>query len=235
MIQASSDLELLDILTRTDITVPKRTEGRTKLHTEKYAVFYLLSTLLKENQLAFPLHLRKSERPDFVLSMAGTRIGIEHTEAVAQDVAQTDALIEQGNGRRATLIQRNLPDEKKKRYRDIIEQLETSQIDEGWIGDSVENDWAIAMFYFAQKKEVVANKDGFKLYPANWLLIYDNWRLPKVDLSTATRILSDCLAESDVFKTFSTIYIISEKHLCELRDGHAYLYRLNELWNNVEL
>jgi hypothetical protein len=56
MLQANSVNELMQELLRMDINVPSRAEGRTKEHTERYAIAYLLSTLSR-TELAYPLCL----------------------------------------------------------------------------------------------------------------------------------------------------------------------------------
>ena len=229
MIEANSEYELNDILCSIDISVPRRNERRTKDHTEKYAICYLLSTLLNQGKLSFPLSLCKSERPDFFLKFGNREIGIEHTEAVAQNVAQSDALREQGHGQDVLYMRRSFPDEKKLKSRDLIKEMEENETSGGWIGNSVERDWTAAMSHFASKKRRLAKKEGFKIYKENWLLIYDNWRLPNVILEEAMPMfLEKCISEK-YFDTFSCIYVILSDKLCLFSSSQTEAYKLNQL------
>ena len=48
MLTANNESELLNVLAGIDIFVPRRTEGRTKDHTERYAISHMLSALAEE-------------------------------------------------------------------------------------------------------------------------------------------------------------------------------------------
>src|SRR3989344_3455149 len=98
MLKANDDFDLVSALQKIDIRVPGRTEGRTKEHTERYAVAHLLNTLLKSHRIQYPFSLAHRDRPDFLLSMGDHQIGIEHTEAVPQNEAHKMALREKGYG-----------------------------------------------------------------------------------------------------------------------------------------
>ena len=77
MLLAKDEIELESMLRSIDISVPRRSEGRTKEHTESYAIAHLLSALLGKNHLLFPLELVRRERPDFFLKVSGLEVGIE--------------------------------------------------------------------------------------------------------------------------------------------------------------
>ena len=65
-IKASDKIDLEAILSKIDIRVPARTEGREVIHCEKWAICRFLATLSTCDRLIFPIELTKSERPDFV-------------------------------------------------------------------------------------------------------------------------------------------------------------------------
>ena len=46
------DSELLKVLAEIDISVPRRSEGRTKDHTERYAIAHLLSALVGKDRIS---------------------------------------------------------------------------------------------------------------------------------------------------------------------------------------
>ena len=68
MFQANNKSELLKALVEIDISVPRRSAGRTKDHTEKYAIAHLLSALAGKDRISYPLILTQRERPDFLLT-----------------------------------------------------------------------------------------------------------------------------------------------------------------------
>jgi hypothetical protein len=57
LFEASSYSNLRRILAGFDITVPQRTKGRTKNHTERYAMAHLLSALMRARLIGYPLRL----------------------------------------------------------------------------------------------------------------------------------------------------------------------------------
>jgi hypothetical protein len=72
---------LLASLRAVDISVPPPGKERTKAHMERWTAYRLLSSLAAAGRLSFPLSIRKHERPDFMISMAGEQIGLEVTQS----------------------------------------------------------------------------------------------------------------------------------------------------------
>ncbi|KIL05685.1 hypothetical protein QX25_06690 [Stutzerimonas stutzeri] len=103
ILQAGTLAELRTKLAELDIDVPARSEGRRNHHAERYCIAHLLATLPAE-RLSFPLTLVHSDKPDFVLTMSGTEVGIEHTEAVPENVARANFLREKGLGPRGSTL-----------------------------------------------------------------------------------------------------------------------------------
>jgi len=171
MLQAYSDSELFSVLSNIDVSVPRRSGGRTKEHTERYAISYLLSTLAGKGRLSYPLCLIWRERPDFLLTLGAMQIGIEHTEAVPQNEAHKTVLREKGNGADVFFISHHQPGETKKSVKDLVEEIEANQPGDGWVGDSVETEWADAMFHFIERKVAKLRKDEFERFEQDWLLI----------------------------------------------------------------
>jgi len=230
MIEVESKKSLLQILSDIDISVPPRSEGRLSDHIEKYAITYTLATLAREEKLNYPLKLTKTERPDFLLLSGGREIGIEHREAVSANVAQSDFLREKGYGHEVQFLRRSEPKEERKRAKRLKTELKEKNPCDVWMGNSAEEEWAEAMFCFVNEKITIAHKSGYNLFALNWLLIYDNWRLPALNLEEALQIFRKICGEKNPFSTFSEIFILTEKQLCQFTQNSLATFFNNELW-----
>jgi hypothetical protein len=231
MLQAYSYSELLRVLAEIDISVPRRSEGRTKEHTERYAIAHLLSALVGKDRISYPLCLIQRERPDFLLTLDTEQIGIEHTEAVPQNEAHRTVLREKGNGPDVFFISHHQPGEPKKSAKELIEEIEANHAGDGWAGDSVEREWADAMFHFIKQKVATLRKDEFERFEQDWLLIYDNWSLPALDRRKATPFLHKLVNEREVLHEVARIYIITGQYLCQVASAGIQLFDINDLWN----
>lgn len=230
MFEANNQSELIAILAKKDISVPKRTEGRTKEHTETYAIAYLLSTLACTDLLNYPICLTHRDRPDFLLSCGERKIGIEHAEVVAQNEAHKTVLREKGNGSDVYFIAHAQPGESKKKAKELIEEIKANNGSEGWDGDSVEREWAAAMFHFVKQKEHGIRKEGFDRFGEDWLLMYDNWSLPALRIEAAVRSFFDLYKNKQSAKEFVRIFVISSDYLCEISLDKGQFYKVNNLW-----
>lgn len=230
MIDAKNRNKLLAALIDTDITVPPRSQGRMGEHTERYAIAHLLSTLAKEDMLEYPLSLRKRERPDFVLSMPKETAGIEQTEAVAHNVAHSDFLREKGHGDDVHFVRRSEPGERKLSAKELLAEIYKNEAGGLWFGDSIERDWNRVMSFFSQRKCESAAKQGYELFPTNALLIYDNWRLPALQVKEASAMFLEACQVEGYFKTFQVIYVHTGRQLCRLVDSGVNIYGINDLW-----
>lgn len=76
-----------------------------------------------------------------------------------------------------------------------------------------------------------ATADGFVRYPANWLIIYDNWPLPAIDYAKAARHLAPLLTEMDAFSVFDAIFVHDDSHMGEFRHV-PIIYSLVKLGSN---
>ena len=231
MLLANNEAELKNALENVDISVPRRSEGRTKEHTERYAICHLLSALLRENQLVYPLELIRRERPDFLLKTKDTNIGIEHTEAVPQNEAQKTVLRDKVDGPEVYFISHHLPGEDKRPAKKLIKEIQANQAGDGWAGDSVEREWSEAMLHFVKEKIETVGKKGFEKFERNWLLIYDNWPLPALDRKKASQFLLPKLLKSTCFNSFDYLYIISGDLVLAFSNSDIKQYEINNLWS----
>lgn len=231
LLDANNESELLNALRKIDVQVPLRSEGRTTENVERYAIVHLLSTLAKESAITYPVTLVHRDKPDFLFSMSQKRIGIEHTEAVPQNEAQKAFLREKGHGPDVHFVSRHKPGESEKKAKQLIKEIDADEAGDGWVGDSVELEWADAINHFVLEKKIKIAKDGFDRYDENWLLVYDNWPLPAVNREKAARILLPVLLDGGGFEEFNLIFAMSDKHLVEFSSAGVVLHEVNDLWD----
>jgi hypothetical protein len=231
--RAETEADLEAFLYRFDIDVPARNE-RHKRHGERYAIMHLLDHLLAEQRLSYPLHLEQRDRPDFVLTMGSAKIAIEHVEAIPENQAHEDARWASGVGSPG-FARRHLPTDARKKKKDIDRQLKrdkhylayqmrpeyipTVAIPPGWVGDEPEIEWAGWIDHFIGKK---LNNPCFEQHSKNWLLIYYNLRLPKVDYEKSAQKLLDKLASMSSDPAFDEIFILLWKKICRIVPRHRF-------------
>ena len=204
-----------------DIDVPLRSEGRRKHHAERYCIVHLLATLPVDS-FSFPLTLSHSDKPDFLLAMQGAEVGIEHTEAVPENIAHADFLREKEElGPDAYFTPHVMPGEPRKTAEELRREIEADEMGSGWCGDSPEREWAAAMAYYIKEKMPKAMADGFTRYPANWLIVYDNWPLPAIDYAKASTYLAPLLEDMGAFSMFDAVFVHDDSHMCEFRGNPA--------------
>jgi hypothetical protein len=230
MLIANNETELESLLKSIDIFVPRRSEGRTKEHTERYAIAHMLSALLGKAHLSYPLELIQRERPDFLLKSNGLEIGIEHTEAVPQNEAHETVLRDKVGGPEMYFISRHQPGESKKSAKELIKEIQANHSGPGWEGDSVEREWSDAMLHFVKGKIEILSKAGFEKFKHNWLLMYDNWSLPALDREKAAQFLLSKLTESNCLGIFGSVFIITGDRICEFSNAGMVQHEINNLW-----
>ncbi|TFL15074.1 hypothetical protein CSC67_07035 [Pusillimonas caeni] len=217
ILQADTPTDLIVKLVQLDISVPARAEGRTNHHTERYCLAHLMATL-PEARLAFPLTLTHSDKPDFLLNMPTGMVGIEHTEAVSENVARAEFFREKGLGPDVYFPLRARPGEPRKTAVQLRSEIKTDAPGPGWVGDAPQREWAAAMAHSIKGKMSKVMAGGFRRYPANWLLVYDNWRVPPFDYADAVPYLVSCLKELDVSRVFDAIFIHDDSQMCEFSE-----------------
>lgn len=229
ILRAETSTELADRLAGLDIEVPARSEGRRNPQAERYSIVHLLAALPPE-QLLFPLTLTHSDKPDFLLAMPGFGVGIEHTEAVPENVAHASFLREkEGLGPAVYFIPHVKPGEPRKTADELRREIEADEPGSGWCGDSPEREWAAAMAHYVERKIPKATASGFARYSANWLVVYDNWPLPAIDYTKAATYLAPLLALMGAFSAFDAVFVHDDSRMCEFRD--ALVIRMLRPWS----
>jgi len=226
VLKAQNIDELYAKLPGINVIVPARSEGRTKDHIETYSIVRLLGTASMESD-DFPMQLGKSERPDFILRCGERQVGIEHTEAISQNAAKEAAIRSRGNDEEFHFLRRASVEEPQKSAKALAAEIASNAYGSSWGGDSVEREWASAMMHFIKKKLSVANKPGFSLLDATWLLIYDNWPAPALDHGKGLEYLLAQLRGNAPWATFERVFILDEKILLELTETGSVFNQVN--------
>lgn len=191
--------------------------------------FYTMVRLLASIPLSttdFPLRLTKDESPDFVLHLGSVSIGVEQTEAVAENAVHESKLrAAQGGG--AYLVQPAVIGEPRKSRKQLLSEIAATRFPEPMVGDSVERGWVDAMLHFIKKKADSAQKPGYAAHDQQWLAIYDNWTAPALKRAYALSLLQEALQASDPFTVFDHVFILTGQMVVELTRGRVLLHVLN--------
>lgn len=218
-----------------DITVASRTEGRNTEHCERWSMWRLLATLARNNAIGYPLVVHRQEKPDFKLQAGHPTIGVEVTEAIPQDYAAVSALRDRENPEAIIDISEfrwGMKTKSLKELRDLISQDKLTG--QGWEGDSVEREWAKAIWEVTQNKLQKFNSRGFQRFSINWLLIYDNLPLPMPKLKIALRYLSEKFGTYwDLPEKFDAIFVESRSEIVKLTSGGSCRWKINNLWRGA--
>jgi hypothetical protein len=164
------------------------------------------------------------------MTLGGTHIGVEHTEAVPQNKAHSTVLREAGYGPKVHFLSKHRPGEAKQTAAELISKIEANDSGGGWIGDSVEREWMDAMCHFISLKLEKLTSSGFERFDQDWLLIYDNWSLPALDREAAVPLLCERAGEEGALREFNSIFILTGPQLCELSNEGWSLRDINDLW-----
>lgn len=230
MFAAATKENLLHILLQSDITVPPRNEGRTKHHTERYCLYRLLATFAGTNLIRYPTKVFHGDRPDFTLESPDWIVGVEHTEAVPENKAHSDRLRAQHASNKSFFLSRHTPGEKPKKAKKLIGEIEANNAGYGWPGNSAEREWAQVIDYFIDKKIAAISNSDFVKHCENWLLIYDNWPLPSLDIELATDYLMDRSAIKLEQSKWDVLFIMRSKYIIEISTNNLKSHSINDIW-----
>ena len=221
--------ELIKQLSSIDISVPFRTEGRTTEHCERWSICRLLASIYNSERFHFPVYVEHRDRPDFLARFGNQEYGIEVTEVIHRNAAAIDAYREHSEVDGPFYFKRYIPGDVPLKGNDLKGAALSNKSGSCWAGDSVEREWATAMAVKIAEKVTKANKDGFELFTENWLLMYDNWRLPNVDRALAAKMLF-CRMNNDDYGPFNRIWIESGKQVWCVCAAELYSCDIPELW-----
>jgi hypothetical protein len=195
-------------------------------------MFRGLATWAEEDILSYPLELFHQDKPDFLLCYDGHKVGIECVEAVSQEWAATDALME-SDGKHVSLFEYNFkegtPSRTPSERRSIIQDRPRGS---GWGNDGMERDWALGIYKRVSDKTNDLRQPGFQRYDENLLLMWSN--LPGIirDIRTGMKYLMPklrCYWSSE--NRYHKLLIDIHKNLVEIRPEQWKVYPIPNLWN----
>ena len=207
---ANCAADLLAQLSAIDIRVASRAERRTTEQCERWSICRFLSSYAETELIRYPMRIEKRERPDFLLTLPSTAIGIEVTEVVPPDWARANARRETLDSDDLIFLHRFRPGELRRSSQEIDAIACSIDPGDGWAGDAPEKEWADAMLYFPSQKAKKLAKPGYERFAANWLLIYDNWPLPAVEDAKAATYFVQRLSTLDAPLPFDRVFIECE-------------------------
>ncbi len=238
--KAENKAALLDILRSIDIVGPLMSGARSKEYTEPYAMAHLLSSLaVGDHLLTFPLELiyRESpnDKPDFLLTMGGKKIGIEHTDARPENEQHKDVLRRsEGIEPPPHFVTPVEPDDPKRATEELRKEIEKNAHKGGWgAQDHTDQEWSRVMLNVIDKKEEKLLKPEFSRYDKDWVLIRDAWPFVSVDPENATGYLLSKIQSCKAKPNFHRIFIISNSNrgpVCEVTESGFLLHPRNDLW-----
>lgn len=197
-------------------SVLPRGAGRTKQQTEPWVSRRFLLAALHFESLQFPFTPRPGERPDLMLELSGATIGVEITETVSPSLAQAYAIARKQYPN--AVIDRSIfrwgteftPQE-------IHAHLAQANrlTGPGWMGDSVEREWAAAASDTIAAKTASLNKPGYRAADAYWLVAYASSPGPALDIRVAAQFLSP-LEKPAERRGFSAVFLLTDHSAVQL-------------------
>ena len=186
------------------------------------------------------------------MNSRGLEVGIEVTEAVSEDMARIDVMrnmVDEDIALDVSLFRPGMPRRTTRELREILEQsrmvateadgdespddfdpVHSRMMGPGWAGDGVERDWAEVMSGVIAAKTASARKPGYTYFDETWLLVYDNWSFPTLNVSRAIEHLLPKLEPLWPATVFRHVFIEhSTQFLRVAASGHDSR-DLNDLW-----
>lgn len=226
IVEAERVDQIFSRLRAANVSVRGRASARNKEQVEIYSLVRLLGS--RPYALTdFPLKLIKRERPDFLLTLNGTTIGVEHTEAITQNAAKEAFLRDGGAGPDVHFVRPASLTEPPKSSGELRAEIAADEMGLGWVGDSVERGWVEAITFFVMKKFQLLHKQDYPRFERTWLVIYDNWTAPNLNLTTALPLLRSSLDSLATWSLFDRVFILDENELVEIDASMIYVYCVN--------
>lgn len=148
---------------------------------ERWLVAVWLSAVARE--LAYPLRVHSSERPDFLLQGPGLSIGVECMEVVPEELKRLQRQLREVNSGwvRPVLA----PGEYDWDWSNpLLERLIQPRALPATVGrEDPAGLWRAVMRWAVEKKRDVIARPGFQRQRRNVLLLHDNWPLPALPVA----------------------------------------------------
>ena len=181
-----------------DINVPLRSQGRRAEHTERYSIVSILKIFYELKYLTFPFKLIHRDKPDFVIENCFSKIGIEFTESVPEQLARAEYLLEIHfpNGiLEPEFFGWNSPTRNNSEILKILKKSQKALYGDPSFGKSIENKWIYGISDCITFKTEKLNKRDFSKYDTNLLLIYDNQVKSTIDKKYISNKLRNFLSQ----------------------------------------
>jgi len=72
------------------------------------------------------------------------------------------------------------------------------------------------MLHFVRHKLGITRKAGYDRFDENWLLIYNNWSLPALNIRKVSSNFFQGVKDSGALQEFDRIFIIKSKVFCDV-------------------
>ena len=193
---AGTSTELTSITAQMKISVLPRGKGRNKEQTENWVRRTVLSCHADSDHFSYPLRAVPNDRPDLDIFLPGKSVGVEITEAVPRAYAAAIAYRERHFPEAVldrSMFSWDQAPMSNEQHRVFFQKYGAKLCRSGWSRDSVEHEWANALFDRIGRKTEDLNAPGFRMFPEYWLAIYDNFKGPMLDLDLATSLLKEKL------------------------------------------
>jgi hypothetical protein len=173
-------LVLLDMRNLEDLHYMVPMQINTKKSYRRYCFIKYLELLGEGKLLSFPMVIKNTETPDFIISIKGKTIGIEQTMALAWVHEQS---IQPFLGSQSVLSQPGNVEQSEQVFKSsfgmddedtVYLRPRERMIDSGWIGDEYQLEWVKIQADTIQRKVVNLHKETFNGTDETELLIFDN-------------------------------------------------------------
>ena len=192
IIRASSLSDLRKALEKVPDRVPARGFGRLKEHTEPWVMKRLVASLATSEILKLPLTVELSDRPDIVIDSGGQGIGVELMELVPHAYAEAVAIANKEFPE--AIVDRSVfgwgTTWSAMQIRQYLQRDGHGLSGDGWTGDAVECEWAVAVRSAVDKKTERLNSADFRRYSENWLGTYTSSPGPAFNVDVGAGLLS---------------------------------------------
>lgn len=223
MFRAETQCQLRCAIQGLAIAVPPRDKGRTTDHCEQWQIQRLLEALFRVGQLHAPVSLIKRERPDFLLKTATLTEGIEATEAINRD--RVAATMHPNARQPGSIVDPSLykwGTEGRSRQQIANEAGRTELTGDGWIGDSVEQEFAAMVADIVSRKSAKL-RGGYERFSRDSLLIYQNQILPCLDLEAAQRHAETAVTPLLGSSGYHALYVDDGENILEFTVANSRL------------
>lgn len=223
-------IEFDNNIKKIDISVPLRSKGRKTQHTERYSLVSFLQNFIDDKYFNFPLKITHQDKPDFLIETSMNNIGIEFTESIPEQLARAQTILEEhfpDGHLEPSFFKWDTPERTKSEILEILKKSQVRLIGQGYTGNQIEEEWLKGIVDCIINKTVKLNKNGFKKFDNNWLLIYDNQTKAFLDKEYVSNkinlLLSDYWKDNQDIK-FEKIFIESGSYFYVI-DSNSFLIK----------